>query len=112
MTAILLLLLASLAGYAGFACLALAMPDHWQQAGGDADGHASRRNGLRRSAALLLCTALAACIWRDGASFGVILWVVLLTASAIAVALTLALRPRWLLWRGRAGHRITGTPPR
>jgi hypothetical protein len=112
MMAAFLLLLAGAAGYGGFACLALAMPDHWARAGGAVEDHARRGRRLRLAGALMLCVALAICIWRDGASFGAILWVILLTASAIGVALTLTWRPRWLLWRSRAGGRSTGTPPR
>jgi hypothetical protein len=109
MMAGLLLLFAGLAGYAGFACLALAMPDYWTRAGGAGAGHAGRIHGLRLTGALMLCLSLSLCIWRDGASFGAILWTILLTAGAIAVAFTLTWRPRLLLWRGR---RPTGTPPR
>lgn len=104
-----MLLCASIAGYAGFACLALSMPDNWAKAGGAADGHAGRRPGLRLCGALMLCATLALCIWRDGASFGAMLWIILLTASAIAVAFTLTWRPRLLLWRSRPA---TGRPPR
>lgn len=109
MTAALSLILASLAGYAGFACLALAMPDYWERAGGDVSGHAARQNALRLCGALMLCVALAICLWRDGPGFGALLWSVLVSASAIAVALTLTWRPRLLLWRSRPS---TGTPPR
>lgn len=93
----LLMLLAGAAGYAGFACLALAMPDHWESAGGDPGKHAQRRHGLRLSGALMLCAALAICLWRDGPSFGTLLWVMLMSASAIAVAFTLSWHPKLLL---------------
>ncbi|WP_343729763.1 DUF3325 domain-containing protein [Duganella sp.] len=102
-----LLLLAGLASYTGFACIALAMPDYWERAGGDSAGHAPLRRPLRASGGLLLCLALALCLWRDGASFGSLLWMILLTAGAIAVAFTLTWRPQLL--RGRL---LTGTPPR
>ena len=107
-----LLLFAVLACYTGFACLALAMPDYWARAGGDANDHGRRRHRLRLSGALMLCLALAICIWRDGVSFGAILWIILLTASASAVAFTLTWRPRLLLWRSRGHRRSTGKPPR
>lgn len=94
----LLLLLASCAGYTGFACLALAMPEHWESAGGNPDDQAKRRQGLKLCGALMLCVAFAICVWRDGPSFGTLLWATMMTASAIAVAFTLSWRPRLLLW--------------
>ena len=98
----LLLLLASCASYAGFACLALSMPEHWESAGGNPDQQTKRRQGLKLCGALMLCVAFAICIWRDGVSFGTILWVIMMTASAIAVAFTLSWCPRLLLWFSRA----------
>lgn len=94
----LLLLLASCAAYTGFACLALAMPDHWESAGGNPDGQAKRRHRLKLGGALMLCVACAICVWRDGPSFGTLLWAILMPASAVAVAFTLSWCPRLLLW--------------
>lgn len=102
MMAALLLLFAILASYTGFACLALAMPEHWKSAGGDPGDQAMRRHGLRLSGALVLCMALAVCIWNEGPSFGTLLWAILMSASAIAVTLTLTWRPQLLLWRSRS----------
>jgi hypothetical protein len=98
----LLMLFAIVAGYAGFACLALAMPDHWESAGGDPGKHAQRRDGLRLWGPLMLWSAFAICLWRDGPSFGTLLWVMLMSASGIAVAFTLTWRPKLLLWGSRA----------
>ncbi|MYM33557.1 DUF3325 family protein [Duganella sp. FT94W] len=100
-----MLLLACAASYGGFACIALAMPDYWERAGGDTARHAPRRRRLRYGGAALLALSLAACLWRDGPGFGALLWGVLLTAGAIAVAFTLTWRPRLL-------GLFTGTPPR
>lgn len=97
MMAALLLLFAILAGYTGFACLALAMPEHWESAADDPDEQALRRHGLRLSGALALCMALAICTWRDGVGFGALLWALLMYASAIGVTLTLAWCPQLLL---------------
>ena len=52
------------------------------------------RLGLRVLGAVLCLTALAAALLRDGLSFGILLWVMALSAAAFAVAGTLALR-RW-----------------
>ena len=109
MMAALLLLLASAASYAGFACFALAMPDHWESAGGDPGEQGARRHGLRLTGSVMLSLALALCVWRDGASFGPLLWVLLMSASAIAVALTLTWYPRLFLFCIRSPRRIFNT---
>lgn len=93
MMAACLMLFAVLAAYGACACLALAMPDHWQSAGGSLEDHGARRQHLRLSGASLLGIALALCLWRDGASFGLMLWAFLMPASGIAVALTLTWYP-------------------
>lgn len=90
MTAV-LLLAACLASYGGFACLALAMPDHWEQVIGGPRRAAAPR-WLRRAGLCLLGLAYGLCVWRDGASFGSLLWAVLISAAAIAVAFTLTWR--------------------
>lgn len=97
MTPVLLLMLAALASYLGFACLALAMPRHWAQAGGRRVDAVSHRRRLRACGFALLGIAYLLLVYRDGPSFGSVLWVVLLSGAAIAVALTLAWRPQ-VLW--------------
>lgn len=97
MTSTLLLILAMFSSYIGFACLALAMPRHWAQAGGLRLGPMTPRRRLRRCGFALLGTACALSVYRDGPSFGSVLALVLLPAAAIAVVLTLAFRPRMLL---------------
>jgi len=92
MTAV-LLLAACLASYGGFACLALAMLDHWEQAS-HARGRAAAPRWLRPAGLCLLGLAYGLCVWRDGASFGSLLWAVLISAAAIAVAFTLTWRNR------------------
>lgn len=98
MTAAVLLAVAGLASYGGFACLAMAMAEHWEQAGGVPGRHVQRRRTLRLAGTLLLCVAPLLCVWRDGPSFGVLLWLMLLSASGIAVAFTLSWRPGLLRW--------------
>lgn len=97
----LLLLLASVASYAGFSCFALAMPAHWEQTGRPADGHATWRRRLRLSGAFMLCIVAGASLWRDGPGFGILLCVLLMSAGGIAVALTLAWCPSVLGWFAR-----------
>lgn len=52
--------------------------------------------------------SLPATIASQGASFGCLLWVLSMTAAAMAVALTLSWRPQWLRlvfpWRSQAPH--------
>ncbi|MEH6433760.1 DUF3325 domain-containing protein [Massilia sp. DD77] len=102
-----LLLLAALAGYAGFACLALAMPDYWHRVGGSEDHPAGGARRLRLAGAALLGAASLACVWRDGPGFGLLLWGLMMPASALAVAFTLTWRPHWLgaVIRSRGGSK-------
>lgn len=96
MMAGLLLAAAGLALYFGFACLALAMPEHWAQACGEDDAPPGS-TGLRPVGFAVLALAFVLCLLRDGPSFGSLLWVVMACASAVAVALSLAWKPRLLL---------------
>lgn len=108
MTPTLLLTLAMLSSYMGFACLALAMPRHWAQAGGQRLRAMPPHRSLRGCGLGLLSVAYALIVYRDGPGFGSVLSVVLFCGAALAVALTLAFRPRMLLpWgvcRGRGGR--------
>ena len=88
-----LLTCAGLAAYGGFACLALAMPDNWERAGGTAQVHPARRGALRLAGPAMLAISAIACIWRDGAGFGLLLWALLMSAGALAVASTLTWAP-------------------
>lgn len=93
----LLLAGAGLASYGGFVCFALAMPAHWVQATGTPGDAVSGRRRLRPAGALMLGLAYVLCVCRDGPGFGSLLWGVLMSAAAIAVALTLTWRPTCLL---------------
>lgn len=92
----LLLITATAAGYLAFACLALAMPRHWSAATGRRDAAAPPRRRLRRLGFALLAGACGLCVGRDGPAFGSLLWLVLMSVTAVALALTLAWRPHWL----------------
>lgn len=92
-----LLIAAVLASTAGMACLALAMDVHWEQAQGQ--GHACPRAAVQRLRVMGACglmVSLALCLWVDHASMAMLVWVMLLPASSLAVALALTWRPRWL----------------
>lgn len=96
MSAGLLLAASFVAAYVGFACLALAMGRNWEQVYGQRVERPPWRGRLLAIGWPLLALAYAACWLRDGPSFGSLLWVVLIGAAAMAVAQTLAWRPRWL----------------
>lgn len=108
----LLLAAAVSANYGAFACLALAMPEHWSRAGGQAGNLVLRRRRLRSTGFLMLGAAYVLCICRDGASFGSLLWGVSVSAAALAVALTLTWWPGLLLPKaGRSPSRDRDDDP-
>ena len=81
---------------AGMGWLALSMEAHWEQVRGTVASRAAICR-LRVLGALGLACALALCLWVDHPSMAVLVWVMSVTAAALAVALTLTWRPRWLL---------------
>ena len=95
----LLLTLALLCSAGGVAWLALAMEVHWQQARG-AQAGPDRRTAmvLRILGSTALLVSLLVCLRADHATMAVLVWVMSLAAAALATALMLALRPRWLGW--------------
>jgi hypothetical protein len=81
---------------AGFAWLALAMDAHWAQVhGGDAPVRAVRRLLRVLGISGLLASAVL-CLQADHPTMAVLVWVMLLAAAALLVALTLTWRPRLL----------------
>lgn len=89
------LALAALLSLAGMAGQALAMEVHWGQVmHRPAEAAAGTRRLLRVLGAVALLLSLLACLMADRPSMAVLVWVLLLTASAVAVALVLARRPR------------------
>ncbi|MBJ6983855.1 DUF3325 domain-containing protein [Luteimonas sp. MC1750] len=89
------LLAAAACAFAGMGWLALAMPVHALQAWGAPPSAAqlARLRWLGGSAVLL---ALACCLGSDHATMAVLVWVMLLAAAAVAMALVIAGRPRRL----------------
>ena len=88
-------LLALLLSLAGFVALALAMERHHRQVW--------QRAPSRKQCMLLRCfgitglgAALAACVAHAGWATGTVIWLGLMTVAALAVALVLSYRPRWL----------------
>ncbi len=93
------LLLAAFFSTAGMAWLALSMDVHWRQAVGNKAGNRGTSAGVYRIlggsglALSLGCTLLA-----DHPSMAVLVWFMLLAASAFCVAMLVTWRPQWLLW--------------
>lgn len=84
------------AAYVGFALLALSQTRHWRRVL-DAPPPSFRQPRMLRAlggAAIGLSLALA--LLRDGPGFGALLWATVLSLVALAVAFTLAWRPKWL----------------
>lgn len=88
----------------GMACLALSQERHRDAL--DIGRHRPPTHAILRrwrlQGAALLALALGLCLWQDGAAFGSLLWLMLLSAGALAVALQLSFGPntlRWLLGR-------------
>lgn len=91
-----LLLAALTACVIGLAWLALAMDVHWRQAFGEPAPPRGAVLALRMLGALVLLGSLLLCLAVDHATMASLVWVMALAAAALAVAFTLAWRPRLL----------------
>jgi Protein of unknown function (DUF3325) len=100
-----LLTAAAAASFVSFAWLALAMDSHWQQVHGDHQPSAATGRVLRRLGSLGLFVSLVICLLADHPTIAVLVWVMLLPATAIVVAMALTWRPALLrpLWPARRG---------
>lgn len=77
----------------GMAWLALAMDGHWKQVRNDRPTPKTVRL-LRSLGGLALGASLLLCLRADHASMASLVWIMLLAASALGVALTLTWCPR------------------
>ena len=80
----------------GFALLALSQERHVEHVFGRHARPAPRRRAQRATGFTAIGLGLPVCLASEGAGFGSLLWVVLVCAAAMSVALTLTWRPRWL----------------
>jgi hypothetical protein len=88
---------AALLSFGGMAWLALSMEVHWGQViQQPAEAAPRTRQRLRALGTVALPLALLACLAADRPSMAVLVWIMLLTCSAVAVALVLSWRPIWL----------------
>lgn len=83
---------------AGFGWIALAMQVHWEQVQGPRPLGAATARGLRLAGAVALAASLVLCLRVDHPSMAVLVWFMLLAGAAVAVAMLLSSRPRWLRW--------------
>ena len=82
--------------YLGFAWLALAMQAHRVQVLGSQAAHHHTPMVLRLLGSTALVASLGLCLTADTAAMADLVWPMVLAAGAVAVAFTLAWRPRWL----------------
>ncbi len=80
----------------GFALLALSQERHVERVFGSHARPAPRLRVQRATGFTAIGLGLPACVAAEGAGFGSLLWVVLVCAAAMGIALTLTWRPRWL----------------
>jgi len=79
--------------------LALSDDSHWHEVFGKATAlSAGTRRSLRWRATTACLTALCLALAADHASMAVLVWIMLLSGSALIIALTLSWRPDWLYW--------------
>jgi uncharacterized protein DUF3325 len=81
--------------YLGWALLAISQPKHYGRIVRHGKLPVVARLGLRWLGAAVLLASLVMLVRAEGASFGALNWACLLSAGAIAVALTLAWIPRF-----------------
>ncbi len=96
MTNVLLFIALSLAAYLGFVLLALGQARHWRAASEAAAPGRIGKLALRIAGGVSLSLALCLALFRDGPSFGALLWTTVISVAALVVALTLSWRPRLL----------------
>ncbi len=80
--------------YAGFAALSLAMERHWSDRFGREAQPGPWRVPLQLAGAALLAVSLWACLGQEGLGIGLVAWAGCLTASGIALVLTLTYWPK------------------
>jgi hypothetical protein len=82
--------------YGGFALLALSQRKHWTLVAGPVACPRLLVWGFRAGGGALLAISFAVALWRDGVSFGALVWSISISVAATAVAFTLTWRPAWL----------------
>ena len=96
MSSTLLLIASCLSGYLGFAYLALSQHKNLRAVMGGIRMESRRNRWLRFAGSVLLVVSLLLCIVRDGPSFGAVIWAIVISVAATAVAMILTFRARLL----------------
>lgn len=94
----------------GMALLALSQERHRARVFESNMPVAHNLRAQRATGFIATCLGLPACIASQGASFGSLLWVLLLSAAVLAVALTLTWRPQWLRPLAHAARTVFQRP--
>ena len=94
----------------GFALLALSQERHLERIFRESSHPAHTIRAQRATGFIAVSLSLPACIASQGASFGSLLWVLLLPAAALAVALMLTWRPQWLRPLAQAARTVFQRP--
>lgn len=104
----LILVFAAMMAIVAHACFAVTMPRHWREVSQRASSTPPHPRRLRGIGFAAFGGCLALCIGRDGVGFGIVLWVMLVSAAAFLIALLLAWRPHVLVF----GYRGDSTADR
>jgi hypothetical protein len=89
---------AALAALMGFAWLALAMDVHWKQVHGGAAPPTDTFRSLRFIGGAALLVSGVLCFAANRPSMAILVWIMILAASAPTIAFILAWRPNTLRW--------------
>lgn len=89
------LCMAALAALLGMSWLALSLDIHWRQVSAEKNIRRMETPGpsLRLAGAVSLAASLTFCLIADHASMAVLVWIMLIAASAAAVSMTLTWQP-------------------
>jgi Protein of unknown function (DUF3325) len=82
------------------------MAKHWGTVTGENSLPSIRLTALRMIGFSALAASFSLALLRDGASFGSLLWILILTLSAIMTAFTLTWKPHWLALLAKAARVI------
>jgi hypothetical protein len=90
--------------HAGFVLLALSQDRNWRLVVAAPPPSRVLKLAIRTAGYVLLAAALPIALWRDGPSFGSLLWGTMVSVAGCVVTLTLSWLPDWL---GTPAHRIS-----
>jgi hypothetical protein len=80
----------------GFIAMALSQERHWERVSGLQTAQRVSQRALAVAGLVLQVCALGLMLRSQGPSFGSLMWTVMLSATAMAVAFMLSYKPHWL----------------